>query len=334
MINRENYHLVKKYLDYRDRVMQNDPQTVRHAWVTLRHLLEWADDRPFTKSNAIHNIFPDYLLKARNDGKSAQLSPGHMTKILSFTRDFFDWAKREYHHEFRGISTSWIDSLQVRRSKRAGSRLVRRQFWTLEDVKKVLAIPAETLRVKRDKAALAFIYLSAMRGGAFVTLPIEAVDIANKRIQQLPELGVKTKNSKAAITTLLPIPDLLEVAAEWDAHVRSIAVNGQVPWYPRLSSDGMKIMADDQINEVQITGRRSALYSGLQELCQLAGIEWKSPHKIRHGHGVYGVKHAKTMAEFKAFSQNMMHDTVVTTDKTYGRLAEEDIADIIGTFTD
>lgn len=334
MINRDNFKLVKKYLDYRDRVLQNDPQTVRHGWVALRHLLEWADDTPFQKANKIHNTFPDHLLSARNDGKAMQISSGHMIKILSFARYFFEWAKRENNYQFREISLNWIDSLQVRRSKRAASKLVRREYWSLEDVMKIMAIPADTIRTKRDKAAMAFIYLSAMRGGAFVTLPIEAVDIKNRRILQLPELGVQTKNSKAAITTLLPIPSLLSVVSEWDAYVRSIAINGQVPWYPQLSYDSLSIEGREQVVNVVLSSRRGVLYDGLKALCRLAGVEWKSPHKIRHGHGVYGMKHAKTMAELKALSQNMMHETVVTTDGTYGRFAEDDIADIIRTFTE
>jgi len=58
-----------------------------------------------------------------------------------------------------------------------------------------------------------------------------------------------------------------------------------------------------------------------------------SPHKIRHGHGVYGIKRAKTIAELKALSQNMMHETVATTDGIYGQLADDDVTRIISTFT-
>ncbi len=64
----------------------------------------------------------------------------------------------------------------------------------------------------------------------------------------------------------------------------------------------------------------------------MAGVEAKSPHKIRHGHGVYGLKHAKTMEEYKALSQNMMHESVATTDKTYGVLIRDDVKNIIATF--
>lgn len=54
-----------------------------------------------------------------------------------------------------------------------------------------------------------------MRATAFGTLPIKCVDIAARKVSQLPTMGVKTKNRKAAITTLLDIPDLLEVVTDW-----------------------------------------------------------------------------------------------------------------------
>lgn len=77
-----------------------------------------------------------------------------------------------------------------------------------------------------------------------------------------------------------------------------------------------------------------ATHRKTQDILRLAGeIEWKSPHKIRHGHGVYGVKHAKTMADYRALSQNMMHESTNTTDK-YTAFLEDEVGGIISTFKD
>ena len=40
---------------------------------------------------------------------------------------------------------------------------------------------------------------------------------------------------------------------------------------------------------------------------------------------MFGVKAAKTIEEFKAFSQNMMHESMEITDRLYGQLGSEDI---------
>ncbi|MBN2045304.1 MAG: hypothetical protein JW757_09815 [Anaerolineales bacterium] len=61
----------------------------------------------------------------------------------------------------------------------------------------------------------------------------------------------------------------------------------------------------------------------------MAKIPYRSPHKIRNGHGVYAVKQAKNIEEFKAYSQNMMHENMQITDSLYGRLSRDDIKAVI-----
>lgn len=334
MINRSNYLTVQRYLEHRRRVVQSDEKTVARAWICCKHVLKWLDNKPLCNAPSVIPALPEYLLTARDDGKDVTLHPATMTKILSFARDLFEFAKRENPREYKQITDYWLDTLRVKRSVIGSSRrLDRHAFWSLEDIRTVLAVDVEGLRYERDKAALAFLFISGMRGGAFVTLPVEAVDLERRRISQLPELGVKTKNSKAAITFLLPIPDLLRMVTAW--HKRVVrAGSGRRAWYAKLDNTGEKLAQVDEVGTYALSGRRSALYQGLKELCDLAEVEFKSPHKIRHGHGVYGVKHAKDMAQLKAVSQNMMHANIGITDGIYGRLPEEDIANILAEFTE
>jgi hypothetical protein len=49
-----------------------------------------------------------------------------------------------------------------------------------------------------------------------------------------------------------------------------------------------------------------------------------SKNKFRHGHAVYSIKLAKTVAELKAISQNLMHSNLSITDGIYGILSRED----------
>jgi integrase len=332
MINRENWKLIKKFLKYREVVSQNHPLTIRSGWGALKHTLQWADETHFRNAAKLRPPLPTYLLTSRKDGKQEPLSPARMEKILIFSRNFFEWLRMEYPSYNKNVPLMWIESLQVPRSHGKQSHLVRRVFWTLEDVIKVLDYPTTSIRHMRDKAALAFIYASAMRAGAFVTLPVRSVELETSKVYQLPEWGVQTKNSKAAVTYLLPIPRLRTAIEEWDAYIRPRVSSDKVAWYTVLNHDGLDINCDDVVTDRAVSGRRNAFYQGLRNLCDMAGVEWKSPHKIRHGHGVYGIMHAKTMAEYKALSQNMMHETVATTDKTYSVLASDEVGDIIKSF--
>ncbi len=55
------------------------------------------------------------------------------------------------------------------------------------------------------------------------------------------------------------------------------------------------------------------------------GLKYRSPHAFRHGHIHYGLERAKTMADFKAVSLNVMHSKIQTTDEVYSRLSVEDV---------
>jgi integrase len=336
MINRENYILMRDYLAYLERVQQLDKTTVSMHWQGLKHLIQWAGSRHFKDAPKIIPSFPEYLLTARNErhpndkDNGKPLSPRYMKKIFGQIRAFFKWI-RTNQHGFQTITEAWTETLKVRRSADTQSRLKERSYWKLEDVQKIAALKPSCLRERRDIAALCFLYLSAMRIGAFVTLPLDCVDVDRRRVMQLPEKGVQTKNTKAAVTFLLPIPDLLAVVKDWDAYMRTLA---GVPynWYPALQHPEQGNAPKPGLLSGSYTGRAEAFDKGMAQLCQLAGVPYKSPHKIRHGFGVYGVKNAKDMGQMKAISQNMMHAHMGITDGLYGKLAEDDLADILSEF--
>ena len=137
---------------------------------------------------------------------------------------------------------------------------------------------------------------------------------------------MKTKNGKAATTYLLAMPMLLDVVAEWDAVVRR-SLTPQSPWYaPTKSSFGRQVLSADPPGE----NRAVAPGKRMRKLFQHAGIPYKSPHKFRHGHAVYALQHAGTMADYKAVSMNLMHADISVTDGIYAPLADNEVRRRIG----
>ncbi len=323
MINRQNYHDVRAYLYYIERDKQNAPETVKRARSHLRHLLEWADDVSLTKARSIDPTFPAYLLTARADGKDKTLAPASIIKCLTNTRQFFSFAHGEWTLRYKATSQSWIDLLQPPRHIRSDSRLPIRQYWSLEDICKIASVSTATLREERGKVGACMLYLSGMRADALASLPISCVDLANNQIRQLPEMGVRTKNRKAALTYLLQIPELFDVVKQWDQRARALPPTAL--WYATLTNDGMKITATTQA----YVGRKDAIEEDLRLICVRANVPYLSPHKLRHGHVVYALKQASNMAELKAISQNVMHSSVTITDQIYGNLIADDVKSII-----
>jgi len=331
MIDRENYKKARLYMDYLTGTLQNTPDTVRHRWGELKHLLLWADKTPFSEARRIDPSFQTYLETARNDGKDIPLSPASLGKTCQVARRFFTWLHGNDPKGYKELTPSWIDTIKPSKRK-LQSEVFIHEFYSFEEIKAIAALDVSNdLFLRSSQAAAAFLYLSGMRAAAFLSLPVSCVDIKKRRVSQLPSMGVLTKNRKAAITSLLDIKDLLNICAAWDEFVKGA---GGVLWYPRLESNfyrdeegsiGSSVFMSKDQGIRSVNGRRAALVDGLKRLCIMAGIAYKSPHKFRHGHVIYGMKRARNIAQLKAVSQNVMHGSLSITDGIYGGLSADDI---------
>lgn len=328
MVNRTNYHLVKEYLNYLDTVAQLDVLSIGRYWFYLKHLLIWADETSFNDVAHRKPTFATFLATARLDASDKPLAPTTHKKIIQTTKRFFVWLQMAHPRAYRGIPASWVDALRPPRSVQA---TLEHNFITLEEVRKIagLKIAEDDLALRRDQAAAVMLFLSGMRAGAFGTLPIGAVDLTTRTIKQWTSLGVETKNDKSATTYLLDIPDLIAIVERWDIFVRS-----QLPttamWYtPIISQWGEQTLVADRPGK----NRNLALSKRIRQLFKLAGLPHKSPHKFRHGHAVYSLQHAKTMADYKAVSMNLMHDDIRVTDGIYAPLARNEVQQRIAGLT-
>jgi integrase len=160
-----------------------------------------------------------------------------------------------------------------------------------------------------------------MRIGAFVSLPVQAVDISNLTVSQFPSLGVRTKNCKYATTILLDIPELLKIVQAWDNEVRSILPPSGF-WFAPLSPEtGQVDIGIKEIGEHRISLARRNFKQWLEQ----AGLSYRSPHKFRHGHIHYLLDRAKSVPDLKAASMNAMHSSMEITDQFYSVLRDEEL---------
>ena len=320
MINRENFSTVKKYLAFQADVMQRGKGTVHYHETCLRNLLQWLDDRPLTDAPDIRPAYPLYLLSVRYRRTGAPPSAHFVRGMCEAARAFFTWLIQSAPKRYPTITAAWVMTLRPPRLPNEPRK--EHQAVTLDMVRQLIALPEGNLALWRDKAAAAFLFLSGCRATAFTTLTLDCVDIAARTVKQLPTMGVKTKNSKAAITTLLPIPDLLDFVRGWDDYLRS-RYPGSTLWYPATKPPFYnEIVTDGKIGEQ----RGFQVRIGLRKLFTLAGLPPMSPHKFRHGNAVYGLKLAKDISELKAVSMNLMHASIGITDSIYAVLSDKDLA--------
>ena len=320
MINRDNYHAARAYLQYQAETMQRNELSIRAYWLHLKILLRWADEVDFDSAPTIRPVFPRHLSTiTRIDRPAEKYTAQTVRRVCQLARSFFHWLLLHQTKRYANITPGWIDTLQPGRLAAEPCKV--HQAVALEQVQKLISIEVaeEDVATKRDIAAAAFLFLSGMRATAFLTLPIECVDISARTVMQYPTLGVKTKNNKAAVTRLLEVSDLLAVVQAWDAFVRS-----QLPlsanWYPVIEqSFGRQTLTERPSGQFRNRdfGRR------IQRLFKKVGLEPLTQHKFRHGHALYGLNLSRDMGDYKAVSMNLMHSDIGITDSVYAVLSDQ-----------
>jgi hypothetical protein len=81
----------------------------------------------------------------------------------------------------------WIDTLRLSKARSNLDGLEDRKYYSFEEVLTICSIEPESLIDKRDRAALAILFLSSMRIITFMTLPISCVDIEGMTVFQFPK---------------------------------------------------------------------------------------------------------------------------------------------------
>lgn len=317
MINRDNYKLVQKFLAYRNEVDQIAPGSKQIEVTHLRYLLEWADKVEFIKASNIRPTFPEYMLSARQDGLEAQLSAEYIKKVLSTTRRFFAWLVLN-RNGYKNIKASWIATLKV---KRLSNPPRNSEAVSMEEIRAIAKAPVMNTGERRTRAMAVMLFLSGMRIGAFVSLSLECVDLDNLTIFQFPSMGVRTKNRKSAKTTLLNLPELLEVVKAWDIEVRSILPSNGF-WFAPLATDTGEI---DPSNLSPNENRATSACRHLKNWLTKLDLKYHSPHKFRHGHIHYAMSLSKTIEDYKAVSLNVMHSSMEITDQFYSVLNDDQV---------
>jgi integrase len=324
MINKNNWKLVRKYLEFRLSVDQLCEGSYRKEEVYTRYLLLWADDKTFLKAASIRPTLPEYLKTASLDETSKRLSPGYIKKILATARRFFSWLV-DNQPGYKSLKYSWIYTLKA---KRLNDIPKCQDTVTFEEICQIARAPVNGLIEERIRAAAVFLYLSGMRIGAFVSLPISAVNIDERWILQYPNLGVRTKNSKYAKTYLLNIPELLEVVKAWDEKVRTVLTD-EGYWFAPFSPD----TCDIEIIAREVGNYRSCIArKNLKDWLNKVGLKYHSPHKFRHGHIQYGLAFSTSHADYKAVSLNVMHSNIQITDQFYSNIPDQEIMTRISGF--
>lgn len=195
---------------------------------------------------------------------------------------------------------------------------------TLEQIRAVIAAaPAGTEVEKRDRALRAFVTATGIRDSAIASLKLKHVDPYQRLVIQEPA-EVKTKFSKRIETFFFPVGDDLEqIVLDWIEYLRKEKMYGlEDPLFPRT-----RVVVGQDMSFVA-AGLEPVLWSSAGQIRSIfkaafarAEIPYFNPHSFRSTLVILGEQICQTPEQFKAWSQNLGHESPLTTFTSYGKVS-------------
>jgi integrase len=264
------------------------------------------------------------------DGKP--LSKATLLQTLNALRDFIRWLAEQPGYRSR-VKYSDADYFRLsEKDERIAKAPKPRPVPTPEQIESVLERSrCTTVIQRRNRAMIAFTWLTGVRDGALVTLRLKHVDLSLELVNQDPR-EVRTKNSKAMRTWFFPVGgSACRIVGDWISELRCDHLWGNDD--PLFPAPLIKQGPDRQFSATGIARVHWAGANAAQKIFKQAfeviGLPGYNPHSFRHALAALGEKVCRTPEEFKAWSQNLGHEGVLTTLSSYGAVPEQRQAELI-----
>jgi integrase len=331
--NAENERMKRAYFAYLSEAQGFSESTLDAVAKAIHRFETYTKFRDF-KSFHIEQAkaFKVHLGEQRSAKSKDQLSKSTLYATLSALKRFFTWLAGQPGYKSR---ISYTDAEYFNLSvKDARVAKAHREVPvpTLEQIRHVLqSMPTTTDTEKRDRALIAFTILTGARDGAIASFKLRHIDLDAGRIDQ-DARQVNTKFAKSFVTWFFPVgEDIRQMVVEWIEFLRRDKLWGlDDPLFPAT-----KVIVGAQHHfEAAGIDRKHWSSAGpirtvFKDSFARAGLRYFNPHSFRKTLARLGGQLCKTPEEYKAWSQNLGHEHVLTTFSSYGGVSSYRQAEII-----
>ena len=322
--NPQNERIKKAYFIYLKEADQKAETTIdatRKAILRLEEYTGFKSFKSFNKEQAI--AFKKHLIGCTGARSGPPLAKATILSTLNAIKAFLAWLRFQPGYK-SSIHKHDIDYLNLsEKETRAAKAVKTKTFPTLEQVRAALfAMPNATDIEKRDRALFAFTILTGMRDSATISLKIKHIDLHRDYVDQDPT-EVKTKFSKKIDTFFFPVgDDIKAVFVDWVAFLRSDKLYGRDdPLFPQtaLRHDENRAFTPSGL-EPKHWSTATAVRKIFRVAFERADLPYFSPHRFRDTLVHLGQRKCTTPEQFKAWSQNLGHESTLTTFTSYGHI--------------
>lgn len=322
--NENNERIKRKYLTFLKQAKgQNEASidAVAKAISRFEQYNRYKDFKAFHFEQAIG--FKKHLASQKHHKTGKPLSLATMNGAVRHLKAFVEWLSQETGYKSR-IKYSDAEYFNLS-EKEARTAKAKRQkpVASVEQIKHVLSImPSSSVIEKRDRALIAFILLTGARDSAVASMKLKHIDLKAGTVYQ-DAREVNTKFSKSFTTCFFPVgDDVRNIVVDWVKYLRNeLLMGNDAPLFPKTK------MSQGPDNSFQVAGltcehwsTAAAIRKIFKEAFSLAELPNFNPHSFRDTLAALGEKLCQSPEEFKAWSQNLGHERVLTTFFSYGEV--------------
>ncbi|MFZ0663971.1 MAG: site-specific integrase [Acidobacteriaceae bacterium] len=331
--NAENERIKRKYFAYLKEAKRYSETSVDAAAKALDRFEEYTRYRDFKAFHYEQAIaFKRHLSEQTGRRSGEKLSKATLHHTLTHLKQFFFWLAGQPRYKAR-LQYSDADYFNLsEKDTRIATAQRERKAPTLEQVKHVIqTMPANTEIERRNRALFAFTLLTGARDSAIASLKLKHVDLQEGCVNQ-DAREVKTKFSKTFTTYFFPVGDeIRRIVAEWVKFLQEEKLWGNDdPLFPAtLVALGTTCQFEASGLDRKHWSTATPIRTVFREAFEHAGVPYFHPHSLRHTLTKFAGMVCTTPEEFKAWSQNLGHEQVLTTFMSYGVVRQDRQGEII-----
>jgi len=331
--NANNERIKRRYFFYLKEAKRHSEPTVDAVAKALGRFEVYTKHRDFKKFHFEQAIgFKKHLAEQRNQQTGKPLSKATLYSTLSNLKRFFQWLSEQPGYKSRlqycnadyfNLSDKEMRVATARREQKAP---------TLEQIKHVISnTPGDTEIERRNRALIAFTFLTGARDSAIASMKLKHVDLGAGSVNQ-DAREVLTKFSKTFITFFFPVGDEIQaIVTHWLKYLMEEKLWGNDD--PLFPSTRIEQNTERQFQAVGLDRKHwssaTPIRSIFKEAFKNADLPYFNPHSFRNTLVRLGESLCQTPESFKAWSQNLGHEKVLTTFYSYGEVGNQRQGEII-----
>jgi integrase len=277
--------------------------------------------------------FKEQLVEQVSKRTHERLSHATVYAILKALRAFHEWlaGQRGYKRHFAFGDWEYFNPSGITASVAKANRPS--QAPTAEQIARVLAsMPAITEIERRDRALIAFTFVTGARCAALASFRLRHIDIERRVVVQ-DARAVKTKFSKTFETWFFPVGEHIEqIVIDW---VRFLVEEQHFgPDDPLFPAPQMAVGQSGHFEAVGVSRDPWSTTGPIREVFRRAfkraGLRYSNPHSFRKTIVAIGRKVCgRDLERMQAWAQNLGHESLTTTFGSYGKVGADEQGELV-----